>query len=95
MDKIQLANDHKDAGNVAFKNNDFISAIRSYHHALLCVKGILSKATMKELGMLTGNDSSVTMNRGNFKELELTEQARSLKVNLHNNLAGWYYTHFI
>lgn len=88
MDKIQLANDHKDAGNIAFKNNELVSAIRSYHHALLCVKGILSKATMKELGILTGNYSSTALNEGNSKEIEVTEQAKSLKITLHNNLAG-------
>ncbi|RDD47487.1 Tetratricopeptide repeat protein 9A [Trichoplax sp. H2] len=85
MDKIKLANDHKDTGNDAFKNGDFTSAIRSYHHALLCVKGILSKSTMKELGMLVGDNAA--QHRANSKEEQIKEEAQSIKLSLHNNLA--------
>lgn len=82
-EKIQKAYDLKNYGNEYFKAQNYPSAIRKYHNALMYVKGLTDRAsTLKALG---AEDAAVGCQRASDQN---KQDILELEFLCYNNLAG-------
>ena len=88
-DKLVKAHQLKDRGNDEFKSENFKSAIKKYHHALMYTRGVVKQGDMS---LIPGLE---VVTRFSQPSKEEKRAANELTLVLSNNLAGTHtpYTH--
>ena len=80
QEKIEQARQYKASGNGSYKEKQWKSAVGQYHRALLFIKGLEASQQPMLMDLPVKEQPKVPP--------EILSEARKLKVDCYNNLAG-------